>query len=45
MDTFYRESEFQLDSAENTRDFIELFGLEHLHERHPLELSEGQKRL
>jgi energy-coupling factor transport system ATP-binding protein len=45
MDTVYREIDFQSDSAENTRDFLDLFGIRHLQERHPLGLSEGQKRL
>jgi energy-coupling factor transport system ATP-binding protein len=45
MDTVYKEIDFQSESAENTRDFITLFGIEHLQEHHPLGLSEGQKRL
>ena len=45
MDTVYKEISFQSPSAENTREFIMLFGLDHLQERHPFSLSEGQKRL
>jgi energy-coupling factor transport system ATP-binding protein len=45
MDTVYKEIDFQSDGSENTRDFVALFGLEALQERHPLGLSEGQKRL
>lgn len=45
MDSVYKEIDFQSDSTENTHDFIDLFGIEHLRERHPLGLSEGQKRL
>jgi len=45
MDTVYKEVDFQSESAENTWAFLDLFGIRHLQERHPLALSEGQKRL
>jgi len=41
----FREVDFQSESPENTRRFLELFGIESLRERHPHSLSEGQKRL
>jgi len=41
----FREVDFRSESPENTRRFLELFGIESLRERHPHSLSEGQKRL
>jgi energy-coupling factor transport system ATP-binding protein len=45
MDSVYKEVAFQSGSQENTERFLALFNIEHLRDRHPLSLSEGQKRL
>jgi energy-coupling factor transport system ATP-binding protein len=45
MDSVYKEVDFQSESVQNTEKFLNLFQIDHLRDRHPLSLSEGQKRL
>jgi len=45
MDTVRREVGYLSAAEDNTSLLLELFGLEHVADRHPLSLSEGQKRL
>ncbi len=44
MPTVQKEIEFNAQSKEYTSQIMEMFGLEHLKNRHPQSLSEGQKR-
>jgi energy-coupling factor transporter ATP-binding protein EcfA2 len=45
MDTVFKEVHYQSEDQANTEMFLELFRIAHLSKRHPLSLSEGQKRL
>jgi energy-coupling factor transport system ATP-binding protein len=45
MDSVYKEIEFQSKDEETVNEYIKLFRISHLRDRHPFTSSEGEKRL